>query len=75
MTDEETADIIRWYLKKKHLLSKSVKSAMLTAIYRNEIYRDTLQNIETCRFSDPVKTIHMIKILAHQALDCNSLEA
>jgi len=68
MTDEETADILRWYLKKKPLLSPNIRKAMLTALYRNKVYRDALQNIEKCSFSDSVKTIHMIKILAHEAL-------
>ena len=73
MTDEKTTDIIRWYLKKSPLLSRDIKQAMLTVIYRNEIYKDALQNIKKCSFDTPVQTIHIVKMLAQQALDWNSV--
>ena len=71
MTDEDASNIVRLYLKEKPLLPLHIKRALLTVLYRNEIYRGTLQNIANCRFDDPVKNIHMVKILSHQALNWN----
>jgi len=68
MNKKDSADIIRQYLKEKPLLLPNIKRTIITILYQNKIYKNALQNIKKCSFHDPVKTIHIIKILAHEAL-------